>query len=149
MRNFKRTRNAWSGFERLSGRCALRERREREASRAESSEAHVLKCVEVKKSVAKEVKDALKKCGWLDNTRQASAKKNEDGYIEFVLLPVKTSTEELFSSRADAHAAAMADARSAKSTSPSAAIVLRAIERGEMTLRDDRGPENGGLLLSP
>lgn len=116
---------------------------------AESSAAHVLKCVEVRKSVAKEVKDALKKCGWLDNTRQASTKKNEDGYIEFVLLPVKTSAEELFSSRADAHAAAMADARSAKSTSPSAAIVLRAIERGEMTLRDDRGPENGGLLLSP
>lgn len=128
--------------------CAERAAGKRAAA-ANPSAAHVLKCVEVRKAIAKEVKDALKKCGWLDNTRQATTKKNEDGHIEHVVLPVKTDAEELFSARADAHAAALADARSDKSTSPSAAVVLRAIERGDMVLRDDRGPENGGLLLSP
>jgi len=128
--------------------CAERAAGKRDTA-ANPSTAQVLKCVEVRKAIAKEVKDALKKCGWLDNTRQAATKKNEDGHIEHVVLPVKTDAEELFSARADAHAAALADARSDKSTSPSAAVVLGAIERGDMVLRDDRGPENGGLLLSP
>ena len=90
-------------------------------------------CLEVKKESAKAVKDALKRCKWLDLTRKAAMLKASNGDVESVVLPVKS-------------VAALVD--NADASSDDEKFVLLAIERGDAKLRDDGGATNGGLILA-
>jgi tRNA wybutosine-synthesizing protein 3 len=96
-----------------------------------SDEGGALKCVEAKKQVAKAVKDALKRGGWLDNARKSATKKNDVGDVECVILPIKRGAETAISS----------------TVTSDAKLVLAAIEAGDVVVCDDGGHVNGGLGL--
>ena len=113
--------------EAFNAMCAKRSR----AKAGPSEEGGALKCVEAKKHVAKRVKDALKRGGWLDGARKSATKKNAEGDVECVILPIKRGAETAFSSTA----------------TPDAKLVLAAIEAGDVVVCDDGGHVNGGLGL--
>jgi len=94
--------------------------------------AGAMKRVEVKKEVAKRVKDALKKCGWMDNGRRSTTRMDENGRVRAVVLPVKRGVESLF-------------AADESSLSSDAITVLRAIENGDALIQDDDGDDDDCL----
>lgn len=102
-----------------------------------SDEVSAKKCLEVKKDRAKAVKDALKRCGWLDDKRKAATLKNAAGEVDRVVLPVKSSAKLLNASDVDA-----------ETSTPNEFVVLSSIKARDATLRDDDAMVNGGLELS-
>lgn len=111
---------------RLAFEAATRAEDESSAAGASSKTdvGSAMKRVEVKKEVAKRVKDALKKCGWMDNGRKSTTRMDESGQTRAVVLPVKRGVESLF-------------AADASLLSPDAITVLRAIENGDASIEDD------------
>ena len=77
------------------------------------------------KDIAKAVKDALKRCGVLDNTRKSATKRASDGVVEAVVLPVTRAAREMFMESSSAEA------------SSDIAFVMRAVEAGQVVFDDD------------
>ena len=108
-----------------------------ELASTSSHAASAKKCLEVKKDSAKAVKDALKRCGWLDDKRKPATLKNAAGEVDRVVLPVKYFAKLLNTDDVDV-----------ESCTPDERLVLSSINVGDATLRDDVAMANGGPELS-
>ena len=120
--NAQRMERFYEGFQRL-----VRAEASTAAEAAETSGV-ALRAV-VSKDIAKTMKDALKRCGVLDNSRKSTTRCGDDGTVSAVVLPVKRSARAL----EDALASSGEDAER----------ISRAVKDGALVFEDDDDADGG------